>query len=229
MIDKIIKEIQKMSKAIYILGTTGTGEQTLCLYKDLGKFKVVAGFIKENCRRKDLKIQGIPVMDASIIDTLPRDSVFIGAMGSPKRKRWIEEIEAKGFDFDTLVHPSVIKDKSLSMGKGCIIYPGVIITSHVEMKRHSIININSTIGHNSKIGNFVTICPGVNIGGYVTIGDECWIGIGATIIHNVAIGKGSYIGAGSVVTKDIPENVLAFGVPAKPVRELKKSDWKKMV
>ena len=47
-------------------------------------------------------------MDATIIDTLPKDTIFIGAMGSPKRKRWIEEIEGKGFGFDTAIHPSVI-------------------------------------------------------------------------------------------------------------------------
>ena len=37
------------------------------------------------------------VMGATIIDTLPRNTIFIRAMGTPKRKRWIEEIELKGF------------------------------------------------------------------------------------------------------------------------------------
>jgi len=45
----------------------------------------------------------------------------------------------------------------------------------------------------------------------------------------VAGGKGCCIGAGSVVTEDIPENVLAVGVPAKPVRELTASDWRELV
>ena len=52
-----------------------------------------------------------------------------------------------------------------------------------------------------------------------------WIGIGSTIIHSINIGKGCFIAAGSVVVKDIPDYTLALGVPAKPVRKIKDSDW----
>jgi len=71
--------------------------ETLVFYKDLGKFKKIGGFIKENCKEKDLMIHDKRVMGATIIDTLPKNTIFIRAMGSPKRKRWIEEIELKGF------------------------------------------------------------------------------------------------------------------------------------
>lgn len=223
------EKYNKVSKTIYILGAGRMAKETLSFYRDLNKFEVVFGFIEENCKRKGLKIHGKMVMDASIIDTLPKNSVFIGAIGSPKRKKWIEKIEAKGFNFDTLIHPSVIRWDSANIGKGCIIYPGVIMTSNIDIGRHSIINLNVSISHDCKIGNFVTICPGVNIGGNAMIGDECWIGIGATIIHNISIGKGSYIGAGAVVIDNIPENVLAVGAPAKPIRKLKESDWRKII
>lgn len=65
--------------------------------------------------------------------------------------------------------------------------------------------------------------------GNVRIGDRCWISIGATIIQKVSIGKGSFIGAGTVVTKDLPENTLAVGLPAKPIKKLSESDWKKLI
>ncbi|OOV18848.1 sugar O-acetyltransferase [Flavobacterium sp. LM4] len=54
----------------------------------------------------------------------------------------------------------------------------------------------------------------------VTIGDDCWIGGNSVICPGVTIGKGSVIGAGSVVTKDIPDNSLAVGNPAKVIRQL---------
>jgi maltose O-acetyltransferase len=54
----------------------------------------------------------------------------------------------------------------------------------------------------------------------ITIGDDCWIGGNTVLCPGVTIGKGSVIGAGSVVTKDIPENSLAVGNPAKVIRNL---------
>ena len=54
----------------------------------------------------------------------------------------------------------------------------------------------------------------------VHIGDNVWVGAGAIILPGVTIGKNSVIGAGSVVTRDIPENVLAVGTPCRVVREI---------
>lgn len=226
----IWREPSEEFKMIYILGAGSMARETLNYYKDLGKFEEVGGFIEENCKRVDFKIHGKSIMDASVIDNLSEEnSILIGAIGSPKRKRWIEEIEKKGFNFDTVIHPSAIIGNNVNIGKGCIISPGVIQTCDIEIGRHTIINIGSTINHDCIIGDFVTIGPGVNIAGNVTICDECWISIGVKIVNKVSIGEGSFIGAGAVVTKDIPENVLAVGVPAKPIRKLSESEWRKLI
>jgi sugar O-acyltransferase (sialic acid O-acetyltransferase NeuD family) len=214
---------------IYILGAGATARETLSFYKNAGRFEEVGGFIEENSKKEGLKIQGKNVIDASRIATLPQDSIFIGAMGSPKRKRWIEGIEQKGFKFDSLIHPSAIIGDSVMIDNGCIIYPGVILTCDIKIGRHTIINIGTTINHDSIIGDYVTIGPGVNIPGNVTIGNECWISVGVKIINKISIGRGSFIGAGAVVTKDIPENVLAVGVPAKPIRDLDESSWDELI
>lgn len=214
---------------IYILGASAMAKETLNIYKQLGRFAEIGGFIEEDCKTEGSKIHGKTAMDASVIDTLPEDSIFIGAMGSPKRKRWIQEIQGKGFGFDTVIHPSVIRGDFVNIGKGCVVCPGVILTCDIKIGQHSIININSTVNHDSIIGEFVTIGPAVSVAGRVTIGNRCWIGIGVKVINRVSIGQGSFIGAGAVVTKDIPENVLAAGVPAKPIRKMTESDWKQLI
>jgi len=58
----------------------------------------------------------------------------------------------------------------------------------------------------------------------ITIGDNVWLGGSVTIVGGVTIGKNSIIAAGSVVTKDIPENVLAAGVPCKVLRPITEKD-----
>lgn len=54
----------------------------------------------------------------------------------------------------------------------------------------------------------------------IDIGEDVWIGAGAVVLKGVTIGRGSTIGANAVVTRDVPENVLAAGVPATVIRTL---------
>jgi sugar O-acyltransferase (sialic acid O-acetyltransferase NeuD family) len=185
-----------------LLGAGNQARETLGFYKDLGRFDDVKGLIEENCRKEGAVIDGKKVMDASVIGSFGKDVVFIGAIGSPLKKRWIEELELKGFHFDTVIHPSAIMGDFVEVAKGCIVCPHVVFTRNIKVGRHSIININSNISHDCQIGDFVTISPGVNLAGNVKIGDGCWIGIGATINQEVSIGKGSFIGAGAVVITD---------------------------
>jgi acetyltransferase-like isoleucine patch superfamily enzyme len=58
----------------------------------------------------------------------------------------------------------------------------------------------------------------IGIEALVTIEEDCWLGTGAIVLPGVRIGKGSIIGAGAVVTKDIPPYSMAIGVPARVVR-----------
>ena len=58
----------------------------------------------------------------------------------------------------------------------------------------------------------------------IHIGKNCWLGAGVIVLPGVNIGDNSVIGAGSIVTKDILSNVVAYGSPCKVVREISKND-----
>lgn len=58
----------------------------------------------------------------------------------------------------------------------------------------------------------------------ITIGNSVWLGAGVTIVSGVKIGENTVIGAGSIVTKDIPSNVIAFGNPCRVVRKITEKD-----
>jgi maltose O-acetyltransferase len=69
--------------------------------------------------------------------------------------------------------------------------------------------------------NFSRIQPFVKcVHGYIEIGDDAWLGTGCIILPDVRIGKGAVVGAGSVVTKDVPDFAVVAGVPAKPIKKL---------
>lgn len=65
---------------------------------------------------------------------------------------------------------------------------------------------------------------GIEIAMPITVGNNVWIGAGSTVLAGVEIGDNTVIGAGSVVTKSIPSNVVAVGVPCKVLREITEKD-----
>jgi acetyltransferase-like isoleucine patch superfamily enzyme len=77
------------------------------------------------------------------------------------------------------------------------------------------------------IAEFVELCPGVHISGNCKIGKLTFIGTNATILPNITIGKNVIVGAGALVTKDLPDNVLAMGSPAKVIKQLPEIDYLK--
>jgi sugar O-acyltransferase (sialic acid O-acetyltransferase NeuD family) len=215
---------------IYIIGAGGFGREVLNIYIDLGREEEVAGFLMENCDKPGAKINEKPLHDINLLNNIEMSKVkLICAIGTPLRKRLIENTKTKGYNYDSVIHPSVIKSRWVTFGEGTIICAGNIFTNQIEVGDYSIVNLSCTIGHDVEIGKYTTISPGVNISGSVTIGNECFIGTGVSIIEKITIGNQSYIGAGSVVVNDIPPNVLALGVPAKPVRKLDLAEWKKLL
>jgi acetyltransferase-like isoleucine patch superfamily enzyme len=95
---------------------------------------------------------------------------------------------------------------------------GVAINSDATIAEFCIVNTNSSVDHDNRLAPFSSLAPRVATGGNVTIGEGSAIGIGAVILHGRTLGRHCVIGAGAVVTRDIPDFIVAYGVPAKPIR-----------
>ena len=215
---------------IYILGAGGFAPQVLQIFVDLQRDDEVLGFLEDDCQRRGNMLNGKPIDDTSILKDLDRSKVkLVCAIGTPLRKRLIEHTKRLGYEYDTIVHPNVVKSKWTTLGEGNLVCAGCILMPQVTIANQVTIDVDSSIGHHVSIGAYTFIGPKVHISGKASIGDECFIGVGATTIHDVSIGSGSFIGAGAVVTEDIPENSLAVGVPAKVIRRLNETEWKKLI
>lgn len=118
------------------------------------------------------------------------------------------------------IHPSAVVPVTTRLGRGIHISPGVVVAPHAGLGDFVVLNRSCSIGHHTELDDFVSINPGVTVSGVCRIGRGVTIGSGATVLDQISIGEGSVIGAGSVVTKNIPAGVVAYGVPAKVVREI---------
>jgi len=150
------------------------------------------------------------------------DNRFTVGIGNPVlRKRLYDKFTDIGGAFTSVISPfATIGNYGNNIERGCNIMTGSIITSDIYIKKGSLINLNCTIGHDSTLGAFVELSPGVHISGNCKIGDYVVFGTNSTILPKLTIGNNVIVGAGSVVTKDFPDNCLVVGVPAKIIKQL---------
>jgi len=120
--------------------------------------------------------------------------------------------------FPTLIHASAIVSLGTSIGEGTVVMPGAVIGPHTAVGRFCILNTRCSIDHDGRMGDYSSLAPGVTTGGCVRIGPRSAICIGATIKDDVEVGAGSVVGANSYLSRDLPENKVAYGTPAKVVR-----------
>ena len=144
---------------------------------------------------------------------------LIISIGNNKRRKKIAS--SVKIEFAKAIHPSAIISKRANIEEGCVVMQGAIIQSCAVIGKHCIINTGVSIDHECVIDDFTHISPHATLCGNVSVGEGAWIGAGATVIPGVKIGKWSIIGAGAVVTKDIPDNVIAYGSPCKVFSENK--------
>ncbi len=123
-------------------------------------------------------------------------------------------------EFVNLIHPSSVVSSTVRMGTGLHMEPMSVIAPYANLGFGVNIGRNCSIGHHNRIGDFCSVYLGSNIAGHVGIAEETTIGPGCTIFSNIKIGSNTIIGGGSVVTRDMPSNVLAFGNPCQVVKSL---------
>jgi acetyltransferase EpsM len=205
---------------IFILGAGVYAEEVADLVSDSEGFQL-SGFIDEFIpAHAGLKKFDSPVYTLDEASEYSKTHLFICGVGGRKREAFIKRVAEKGFKFATLIHPSAHVSKTAVIGEGTAVRAGCVIAANAKIGSHVIINRGSLIGHHVEIGDFSLIGPGVNIAGKTVIGKTVEIGIGAILVDNITIGENSFIGAGSLVTRDVPDHVQVVGMPAQIIRKL---------
>ena len=155
------------------------------------------------------------------------DMSYVVGVGDNSTRRNIVMRFASDLKFSNLIHPSATFGRGerdvIEMCHGLIVCAGVRFTNNIEVGNFSIFNLNSTIGHDVTVGEFVNLAPGVHVSGNVVIGASCTLGSGAVINQGsnhkkIKIGSGTTIGSGSVVVSDCEANAVYVGVPAKQIK-----------
>ena len=166
----------------------------------------------------------IEMLDISDPNPFPKKGLFLSTINPS-----VKEAIFKGFkqqkqivegQFINIFHPRTTIASTAEFSTGIYLEPGVTVSPFTDISFGVSINRHCSIGHHVKIHPFASINPGVHVAGHCEIGANASIGMGATIFDHITIGSGTIIGGGSVVTKDIPSNVVAYGNPCRIIKDL---------
>ena len=118
----------------------------------------------------------------------------------------------------SLIHPTSVVSKYSSIELGSVVMANAVINTFSKIGLACIVNTSATIDHDCELMDGVHVSPGANLAGSVKVKECAWIGIGTSVNQCLSIGKNVIIGAGSVVINDIPDNVIAVGIPSKVIK-----------
>jgi len=166
------------------------------------------------------KIIGRQENIAALINEFSIDGGMITVGDNWTRKYIYDSIVEKvpGFNFISTIHPSAVIGNDVTIGKGVMVMAGCLINPGAKLGDFTFYGTGAQVEHDCEVGEFASISSGSIMGGHVKIGKYAAITLGVILADRLSIGENSVVGSGSLVLKSLPDNVLAYGHPAKIIR-----------
>jgi sugar O-acyltransferase (sialic acid O-acetyltransferase NeuD family) len=213
-----------MTTRVLLIGGSDQGRQAIDIMEEVGGMEIV-GVLDRHGEDGDA-VSGYPILgsDEQLASCAASHSAtaFVVAIGdNSTRHRVLARESARSPELEPLrvVHPSAVIARSADIGPGSIIMAGAVVSNGCKVGTGALLGTRSSLDHDSVLGDFGSLAPGVTTGGGVRIGNRTAIGLGANLIHGVTIGSNTVVGAGALVVDDLPDCVVAYGVPAQVTRQ----------
>ena len=211
-----------MSRVI-VIGGSEQGRQVLDAILARG-FHTAVGVLDRALARDEL-VAGVPVLgnDDDLVELAAEVGAdhFVVAIGDNALRGAVLERAAAAaphLEPATIVHPSAVIGHDAVIGPGAILLAGCVVGNGTHIGQGALLGIRCSIDHDGVLGDHASLGPGATTGGTVRIGATTAVGLGANVIHGITIGADTIVGAGALVLSDLPDRVVAYGVPARVAR-----------
>ncbi|HAQ39741.1 MAG TPA: acetyltransferase [Clostridiales bacterium] len=205
-----------MKDKLIIIGASGHGKVAADIAIKMNKWQSIVFLDDDDSVKKSM---GIKVIGKTAAAFMYKDKAdfFVAIGNNVTRKKIQDELMDEGLRVEILIHPSAIIGTDVEIGEGTAVMAGAIINSSSTIGKGCIINTSCSLDHDNIIEDYVHISPGVNLAGTVWVGKGSWLGIGSVVSNNINICSGCIVGAGALVVKDITEPGTYVGVPVRRI------------
>jgi sugar O-acyltransferase (sialic acid O-acetyltransferase NeuD family) len=208
---------------IFVYGAGGHGKVVADILVSKGESEF-AGFVDDREELWGAKVIGFPVLGGG--QWLRQEAltspiaVALGVGANQSRQLLAERCARWGIEILTLLHPAATVSQTAQLGRGTVVMAGAIINPDARVGVGVIVNSGAVIEHDVEIGDYAHVAPNAVMGGASHLGSFSHLGLGAVVLQCIHIGSHTIVGAGAVVVKNLPDQVVAIGVPARIHRQL---------
>lgn len=213
--------MQQKDVRVVIYGAGGHGKVVADVATQSGN--IVTGFVDDDITTGCAARLPLPLLGnrSYLCQGLPAsDRVALGIGDNSQRMAAAQFLARNHVALATMISPFAVVSSSARVGVGTVIMPGAVVNAMAQIGDGVIVNTGAIVEHDVTVGNFVHLSPHSTLGGGAQIGELAHVAIGSTVLPGVRIGARSILGAGAVATRDVPDDVIALGIPARITRRL---------
>lgn len=214
---------------LLVIGSAGHAGSVIDLAEKTTRFEIVG--LVDSFKPKGSICHGFPVLGD--LDDIPElvgrhcvDALVVAVGHNWDRFQVVERVRAgfPGARFPAIIHPSAVIGTRTEIKQGTVVLAGAVINANTSIGDFCIVNTRSSVDHDCELGPFSSVAPGATLAGNVRLGAGSAVCIGATVIQGVTIGRHSILGAGAVLLRDLGDEAVAYGVPARFIRSRASDD-----
>ena len=204
---------------VVVIGAGGHAKVVIELIRAQGLYDVMGCTDREPQRRD---VVGAPILGSDdVLPDLYAQGVrhcFIALGDNALRRKVATQVTSLGFQLVNAISPKAVVSPSARLGRGVAVMAGAVINADATVGDLAIVNTRAAIDHDCQIGEAAHVAPRATLAGSVCVGPLAFVGAGAAIIPGISIGESTVIGAGATVISNLGPNLVAVGVPAKPLQ-----------